>query len=209
MTKSQRHAQINNNASFGFFSVYRYIPNLLTTLRLLSPPLLMWFISNKDFSKAFWIFFAASLTDWLDGYLARRWNVTSKFGQIFDPLADKFLLIAAYIILSYLGYIPMWLAASVLIRDFLILAIGASIIFASKGNIQLPSQWIGKISTTFQMLYIGLILAMHAPSLPIPTSSIPHFLMVILLYIVALTTVLSGIIYAKAAVEIFRRKVDL
>ena len=206
MTKSQRHERLDYDAPFGFFSFYRHVPNLLTILRLLSPPLLMWFIANKDFSKAFWIFFSASLTDWLDGYLARRWKVTSKFGQIFDPLADKFLLMAAYVTLSYLEYIPTWLAAGVLIRDFLILSVGASIILASKGSIQLPSKWIGKISTTFQMLFIGLILAIHTPSLPIPTSSIPHVLMVVLLYIVAFTTVLSGLIYAKAAIEIFRLK---
>jgi cardiolipin synthase len=206
MTKSQRHERLNNSFFFGFFSFYRYIPNLLTTFRLLCTPLLVWFLAYKDFSKAFWIFLAASLTDWLDGYLARRWSVTSKFGQIFDPLADKFLLVAAYVMVSYLGYIPTWLAGLVLVRDFLILSVGASIIFAFHGNIQLPSQWIGKISTTFQMLFIGFILAIHTPSLSIPTSSIPHILMVISLYIVAFTTLISGIIYGKAAIGILRQR---
>lgn len=183
--------------SFGLSLFYKQIPNSLTILRLLGTPVIIWLIAKEQFTAAFWIFFAVSVTDWLDGYLARRWEVTSRFGQLLDPLADKILLISLYLVLGLWGFIPLWLTIIVFTRDFLILTIGGSMIIARKGNIQLPPQLSGKISTTLQMLFIGLILAGGLKITSIPTSSIQSILMVTFLYVVALTTILSGITYAK------------
>jgi len=163
-------------------------------------------IARGQFVAAFWVFFAVCATDWLDGYLARRWQVTSRFGQILDPLADKFLLISLYIFLSIWEFIPLWLTTLVLIRDFLILTIGGGIILTRKEEIRLPPQLMGKISTTLQMFFVGLILASKAPVLSIPTSSILSSLMVFFLYIVAFTTILSGITYARVVMRTFRQE---
>lgn len=187
-------------------SFYKYIPNALTILRLLGTPLTLWIIAKGELTTAFWFFFAICITDWLDGYLARRWQVTSKLGQVLDPLADKFLLISLYFALALWGFIPVWLTTLVLLRDFLILTISGGIILSQKINILLAPKFIGKMSTTLQMLFIGLVLAKGAPALSIPTPSIESILMVFFLYSVALTTILSGLTYAKAVFNAFHKQ---
>jgi cardiolipin synthase len=193
----------NNDFSFGLSALYKHIPNGLTILRLLCTPLIIWAIATNHLTTAFWIFFAIGATDYFDGYLARRWKVTSRLGQILDPIADKVLLISIYLSLGLWGFIPLWLTIFVLIRDFLILAVGGTMILAHKGNMQLPPQMMGKISTTLQMLFVGLILAGGITVSSIPTSSIQSILMVLFLYVVALTTILSGITYANVVVKLF------
>ena len=205
MTKSQGPRLITNNSPLGLSSLYKHIPNCLTILRLLCPPLIIWMLARDQFFTAFWAFLAVSATDWLDGYLARRWQVTSRLGQILDPLADKFLLISLYLFLSLSGFIPLWLTVLVLLRDFLILTIGGGIIFTRKEEVRLHPQMMGKISTALQMLFVGSILVSEAPVTTIPTSSILNSLMVLLLYIVAFTTILSGITYAKLVMRYFRQ----
>lgn len=190
--------------SFGISSLYKYIPNGLTIIRLLCTPLIIWTIATNHLTAAFWIFFAIGATDCLDGYLARRWKVTSRLGQILDPLADKVLLISIYLSLGLWGFIPLWLTIFVIIRDFLILAVGGTMILTHKGIMQLPPQLMGKISTALQMLFVGLIFAGGIPVSSIPTSSIQNILMVIFLYVVALTTILSGITYANVVIKLFR-----
>jgi cardiolipin synthase len=186
-------------------SFYKYIPNALTMLRLSGTPLCLWVIAQGGLTAAFWIFFAICLTDWLDGYLARRWNASSTLGQILDPLADKFLLISLYLTLGLWGFIPLWLAGIVLIRDFLILAIGSGIILSRKLNISLVPQFMGKISTTLQMLFIGLVLVTGIPIPSVPASGIKSILMVSSLYSVALTTILSGFSYARVVFNALRK----
>lgn len=188
----------------GMPSFCKHIPNILSTLRLIGTPLSVWIIAHDQLTTAFWIFFAVCVTDWLDGYLARRWHVTSKLGQILDPLADKFLLISVYLALGLWRYIPMWATFLVLTRDFLILTISCGIILNRKVNIRLTPQFMGKVSTTFQMLFIGLVLAGEVAIPSIPTASIESILMVFFLYSMALTTILSGITYARVAYRALR-----
>ena len=177
--------------------IYQHIPNFLTVLRLMSTPIVIWSILDRNLELAFWIFLACATTDWFDGYLARRWKATSKLGQILDPLADKFLLISTYLTLGLVSLIPLWLVTLVLVRDFLILAIGSGIILNRKEKIHFAPQFMGKLSTTFQMVFIALILESGVILPSFPTSSIQNILMVFFLYVVALTTILSGITYAK------------
>ncbi len=184
---------------------YKYIPNLLTILRLLGAPLCIWLIAQNQLDFAFWTFFAVSITDWLDGYLARRWQATSKLGQILDPIADKSLIMSVYLALGLLAFIPIWLTALVLLRDLLILLSSSSILLMRRVKMNLAPTLIGKISTTAQMLFVGLILARGVPASFVPTSSIENILMVSFLYSVALLTVLSGIIYARMAMSVLRK----
>ncbi|MDF3034693.1 MAG: hypothetical protein K0R76_1647 [Alphaproteobacteria bacterium] len=190
----------------GISAFYKSIPNILTILRLLGTPLILWLVAQGVFTTAFLVFFTVCLTDWLDGYLARQWQVTSKLGQILDPLADKFLLMSLYLALALWEFIPVWLTIFVLTRDVLILTISGGIILFQKVKIPLAPQFIGKLSTTLQMLFIGLILAHEVPLSSIPPSSIKGIVMVSCLYSVALTTVLSGIAYARMAFKAFRNQ---
>lgn len=185
----------------GLSSFYKYIPNTLTLFRLLATPLSIWALAQHQLTVAFWLFFSASITDWFDGYLARRWQVTSQFGQILDPIADKSLILSLFFTLSLYGYIPWWLTILVWIRDVLILSIGGGIILTRHQKPALPPHFIGKVSTAFQMLFIGTILLTTSTSL----SSIESYLMIILFYGVALTTILSGIVYGRVALQVFRQ----
>lgn len=185
----------------GLSSPLKHVPNTLTILRLLGTPFVLWGIAESHLTLAFWSYFAICLTDWLDGFLARQWKVTSKLGQVLDPIADKSLLISVYLFLGLWAFIPLWLTALVLARDVLILIIGGLLILGSKGHVHLPALLIGKISTTLQMLFIGIILGWYGPISTISTSSIQEILMVSFLYIVALTTILSGFTYARVALQ--------
>jgi len=205
--KSDIHKKQEHSYSFwpNALSFYKCIPNVLTILRLLGTPLCAWFIAQDQLVFAFWIFFAVSMTDWLDGYLARLWQATSKLGQILDPIADKFLIISVYLALGLWKYIPFWLVSLVLLRDLLILLSSSGIIFATKIKLDFAPSLIGKVSTAVQMLFVGLVLVRGVPIPSFPTSSIGNNLMVLFLYKVALLTILSGLTYAHVAISAFRK----
>lgn len=213
MKKCQKEEKSDNTPSkdycASFFhcpQFYKYVPNTLTTLRLLGTPVILWGIIEDQFIAAFWLFIFVCLTDWLDGYLARKWQVISKFGQIADPLADKFLLICVYLTLTLKGLVPLWLTVCIILRDVFILIVSSGIIISYKKNISLAPHLIGKISTMLQMTFIGLVLIAGRPVFPsISLSSVEGVLMVSFLYSVAFITVLSGIIYAWIALAIFRK----
>jgi cardiolipin synthase len=165
------------------------LPNLLSALRLALAPFIFWFLGLGRYGGALILFAAAALTDWLDGFFARRWRVESPLGAILDPIADKVLLSGAYLTLALTRGIPPWIAWIVLGRDVLILAgAGALLAITGKRRAFPPSQW-GKISTGFQ---IGLVLAVLLDV---------RFAAQALLWMVAAITTWSGIDYARLAFE--------
>ncbi|MFN3232665.1 MAG: CDP-alcohol phosphatidyltransferase family protein [Alphaproteobacteria bacterium] len=109
------------------------LPNMLSWARLGATPVSVSYILNGQLQIAFYIFVAAGITDALDGFLARRFNLVSDFGRIIDPVADKALLTATYLALAYSGYLPWWLTGLVVGRDILIVsAYGVSGLFGVK-----------------------------------------------------------------------------
>jgi cardiolipin synthase (CMP-forming) len=134
------------------------VPILLTWLRILTIPLVIgvfyvpevWLSSWHQNLIATSLFIAAAITDWLDGYLARRLNQTSAFGAFLDPVADKLLLTSAFVTLTYLKVIPFWIAVVVVSRD-LVLSVGVLVIHVAGGTVQPAPSWLGKLSTVFQM----------------------------------------------------------
>jgi cardiolipin synthase len=188
-----------------FCQIKKHIPNTLTLFRLATAPLCVWFILQTQLTPAFWVFLASSITDWLDGYLARRWHVTSKLGQILDPLADKALVVSAYITLGIQGYIPLWLAGLILARDALILACSAVILTRHKAASPPAPIFIGKTCAAFQMLFIGLTLIGGALSPLLSPFGDSSLIMVSCLYSVAFITIASGIAYGWVAYQAFQR----
>lgn len=186
-------------------SFYKYFPNTLTILRLLGTPLCVWFIAHNQLTVAFWIFFAVCITDWFDGYLARRWQATSKLGQMLDPIADKLLIMSVYLALGWWAFIPLWLTALVLSRDLLILLSSSGIMFMGQVKMNLTPTLLGKVSTTAQMLFSGFILARDVFASFTPTSSVENILMVSFLYSVTFLTILSGVTYGRMAISAFRK----
>jgi len=133
------------------------LPNALSLLRIfLVTPFLMAVI-YRQFSLALLIFALAGISDFLDGYLARRLNQQSLLGTLLDPLGDKLLTSVAFISLCLLGLLPPWLAVTVVAKDIYV-AIGTGVLYFSENlDIAIPSLW-GKLSTLLQILTVGFVL---------------------------------------------------
>ena len=136
------------------------VPNTLTVLRVIMIPFFVLFmlgdITSVDKYIALGIFIAASLTDTLDGYLARKNNQVTNFGKFMDPLADKLLVCAAMICLMDLDRLPSWIVIIIIRREFIIS--GFRLIAADNG-IVIAASWWGKAKTISQMIMIILLVA--------------------------------------------------
>ena len=136
----------------------KYIPNLLTILRILLTPFFVYFLlTNGLHSKliATIIFTLASISDALDGKIARRYGVETKFGKFFDPLADKILILSALISFVIIGHVKIWMFLLIFFRDVLITSL--RYIMQSKGIVMHTSNY-GKLKTFFQVIAINVIL---------------------------------------------------
>ncbi|MDD3475350.1 MAG: CDP-diacylglycerol--glycerol-3-phosphate 3-phosphatidyltransferase [Sulfurimonas sp.] len=147
------------------------LPNLLASLRILIAPIMFWIILNPSlFTDAgyhiSWSYFAASLlfvlasvTDFFDGYIAREWNQMTMLGAIIDPLADKMLIIAAFLGLMMIGEASAWAIYIIIIRELFIT--GIRTVALSEG-LDIKASFAGKVKTVVQMIAIGFLL-MHWP----------------------------------------------
>jgi cardiolipin synthase len=136
----------------------KHVPNLLTASRILAAPYLFWLLATREWHTAVWLMLAISITDVLDGYLARRLAVTSRVGEVLDPIADKILLGGSYLTLWWIGAIEGWLTAIVFGRDALILAAAGIAFLLSKQPRRFPPSVWGKLSTFCQIsLVVGIV----------------------------------------------------
>ena len=136
------------------------LPNKLTVLRVLMIPFFVLFMLLPAAGKygnivALVLFIAASLTDMLDGKIARKYNLITDFGKFMDPLADKMLVSSALICLVALDRIPAWIVIVIISREFIIS--GFRLIAADNGVVIAASRW-GKIKTVFQMIMVILMI---------------------------------------------------
>jgi cardiolipin synthase len=129
------------------------LANWLTVLRILLIPVFVSLLVYRRPGLALIVFTAAALTDLLDGWVARRRHGQSKLGAFLDPMADKLLLTASFVTLTYLKALPFWIAAVVITRD-VILVIGALLIYMLGGRIHPRPTWAGKAATFFQVLTV-------------------------------------------------------
>lgn len=136
------------------------LPNKLTLFRVILIPFFVLFllveITDYDAWIALGIFIAASLTDFLDGHIARKYNLITNFGKFMDPLADKLLVCSALICLVELTRIPAWVVILIIAREFIIS--GFRLVASDNGVVIAASYW-GKFKTVFQMLMICLMIA--------------------------------------------------
>ncbi len=137
------------------------LPNKLTLARVIMIPFfVVVLLAGLGGSASKWIalgiFIVASLTDLLDGHIARKYNLITNFGKFMDPLADKLLVCAAMICLVELGRLPAWIVIVIISREFIIS--GFRLIASDNGRVIAASYW-GKFKTTFQMLMICLMIA--------------------------------------------------
>ena len=167
------------------------LPNKLTILRVILVPFFVFFLLAPEslipHSTAKWIalviFCVASITDFLDGQIARRCNMVTNFGKFMDPLADKLLVCSGMICLIALNRIPAWVVCIIVAREFTIS--GFRLIAAEKGTVIAASYW-GKFKTTFQMIMVILMIA-NIPALQILTD--------IIMWIATILTIVSLVDY--------------
>ena len=126
------------------------IPNMLSILRLLLVPVFLWLLIVDQFLIAFLVLMFASFTDWLDGFIARKFNQITSLGKVLDPSADRLFILATLVGLTVNEIIPAWLAIVIVARDILLL-VGYPI-SASHGYGPLPVHFLGK-AATFALLY--------------------------------------------------------
>ncbi len=136
-------------------------PNFLTTLRVIALPFFIFFFFQKELEYqifAFALFALASITDLVDGYLARKWNQETEFGKFLDPLADKFLVIGCFVTFLFIHEpIELWMVVLIILRDMMITFLR---FIAIRSNASLKTTMMGKIKTAFQMGAILIILLM-------------------------------------------------
>ncbi|MBW1942928.1 MAG: CDP-alcohol phosphatidyltransferase family protein [Deltaproteobacteria bacterium] len=163
------------------------VPNLITAIRIILTPIFIIYLINDQFLSALIVFILCAISDGLDGMLARLLKQKSKLGAYLDPLADKSLLIAAFITLSVRGLLPPWLTVMVIARDVLIL-LGIIVLFLNKLELNIKPSIISKITTCLQFITVVSVLARNL--LPFGPDAYLY-----IFYITALFTISSGLHY--------------
>jgi cardiolipin synthase (CMP-forming) len=134
------------------------IPNYITILRLLLVPFVVWSMLSGQQLAALLGFVIAGVSDGVDGYIARRYDMKSELGTYMDPIADKLLLVSVFIVLAYQGMLPLWLVSMVVFRDALI--VSAVMLSAVMGNpVAMHPLFVSKANTATQIALAALVLA--------------------------------------------------
>lgn len=186
------------------------LANKLTMFRFILVPFFLIFISlnSEEFKYsgiiAFLIFVIASLTDMLDGYIARSRNLITDFGKFMDPLADKVLTTAAFIVLVDKHYIASWIVVAILFREYAVT--GMRTLGASSGKVIAASNY-GKIKTIFQLITLSYMLLINGMVNIFGEFSIQQEIEIvgqILVYITLIVTIGSGIDYFNKNKELIK-----
>lgn len=134
------------------------IPNIITLGRILLVPVIIWAIASNQMEIAFAIFVIAGVSDAVDGFLAKRFNMASELGALLDPLADKALLVSIFLTLGILGAVPIWLVILVVSRDIMI--VGAVIVsWLFNKPVPMKPLLVSKLNTGAQVGFAALVLA--------------------------------------------------
>ncbi|HEY3425136.1 MAG TPA: CDP-diacylglycerol--glycerol-3-phosphate 3-phosphatidyltransferase [Negativicutes bacterium] len=185
-------------------------PNILTMTRIAAIPIMAVLLASPSRPNGFWaaaIFALASITDWLDGYLARRMGIVTVFGKFLDPIADKLIVMAALIMILPFGRVPAWMVLLILGREIIITGLRG---IASSEGIIIQASDLGKFKTIFQIVAIlGLLLhydynwffAIQHPWVHVNMHNIGMFF----LWIATLLTVWSGVDYLVKFIKVIAR----
>jgi CDP-diacylglycerol--glycerol-3-phosphate 3-phosphatidyltransferase len=181
------------------------LPNKLTVLRVIMVPFFVFFMltdvggaANKWIALA--IFVIASLTDMLDGKIARKYNLVTNFGKFMDPLADKMLVSSAFICLVAQNKIAAWIVIVIIAREFVIS--GFRLVASDSGVVIAASYW-GKFKTNFQMFAIILLMLNLGENFPAYAGGI-HIAEQILIYIALILTIVSLVDYLAKNIDVLK-----
>lgn len=170
--------------------MFKHIPNILTIIRILLIPVILFYVFTGQYIIAFIVFTLSGLTDIADGFIARKFNLISNFGKLMDPLADKLTQIATLTSLVITDIIPIWILIIVLFKEF-IMIVGASFLYGK--DVVVYSRWYGKLATVLFYIAIVASLLVKQFSLSAFWSNLDYGL-----YCLAIvTTVFALIMYVK------------
>ena len=168
----------------------------ITLIRVVFIPLYMFFMhmSGGEANTWMWlalgVFILASITDYIDGYIARKYHLVTNFGKFMDPLADKLLVSSALICMIELGMLPAWIVIIIISREFIITGFR---LIAAEGGLVIAASWWGKIKTVTQMLMIILVML-----------GINDIIGTILIILATVFTVVSGVDYIMKNIGILK-----
>jgi cardiolipin synthase len=165
------------------------IPNLITAFRIILAPVFVIYLINDRLNSALVIFLICMISDGIDGMVARLFNQKSRLGAYLDPLADKTLLVTAFVLLGVRGYLPSWLTVTAIARDVMIL-LGVLVFHLNRLEIRIRPSAVSKINTCFQFITLSMVLLKGFVLLP---SAIYEALY----YITAALTIISGLHYMQ------------
>lgn len=168
----------------------RHLPNLISIARILMVAPIIWALLTGRFVAAFWLFVVAGASDGLDGFLAKRFGWRSRLGGILDALADKVLLVSAFVCLWWLGLFPWWLVAAILARD-IVIVLGAVVYNYRVETVEPQPSLISKLNTVLQIALAA------AGMIRLSFGGIPPWLLDGLIWAVVVTVLLSGIGYVR------------
>ena len=186
------------------------IPNMLTLMRIAAIPVLAFLLLSPSRDAGFWaaaLFAVASITDWLDGYLARRMGVVTVFGKFLDPIADKLIVMAALIMILPFNRVPAWMVLVILGREIIITGLRG---IASSEGIVIQASDLGKFKTIFQIVAIlGLLLhynyhwffGIDHPYLTVNMHNVGIFY----LWIATIITIWSGVDYLAKFIKVIAK----
>lgn len=170
------------------------LPNKLTLLRVVMIPLCLGFVLLDWYIPAAFVFALASLTDLLDGYLARKHNLVTNFGKFADPVADKILVLSVMIVLLYQGIYPWWAVCVVAIRE---LAVDGLRMVAVEQGLVISAGLLGKLKTNAQIFSVLAALL-----------GLPGWLVLALAVLMSILTMVSGVHYFYEAKGIFKNTLN-
>ena len=185
------------------------LPNKITIFRVCMIPVFVFLLLFEDLPYynfiALGVFIIASFTDFLDGHIARKYNLVTTFGKFMDPLADKILTISGMICLIELGRIPSWIVVIIVAREFIIS--GFRLIASDKGVV-IAAGWVGKVKTVVQMVMCVLLLFTADPEYDSLIFKIANVLGEIAMWLALILTVVSLMVYLWDNREVLREKND-
>ncbi len=173
------------------------LPNKLTMMRIVLVPIFMIALLLEFYYAALVIFCVAAITDFFDGYLARKYNLVSSFGKIMDPLADKLLVFSALICFIQLDVVSVWAPIIIIAREFFVTSM--RVVAVSKGKV-IAASWWGKVKTNVQLFaVIGTMLILGLGRI-IPRGG---EVAAILIWLSALFTIASWVAYIRENITVF------
>lgn len=164
------------------------LPNAITVFRILLVPPIVLLLLYDRFAAALIVFSVAGISDAIDGFLAKRFHWSSELGALLDPIADKLLLVCCFVTLGYLGWIPLWLVAVVILRDLVIVS-GALGYHYLVEQVTAAPRMVSKLNTFAQILLVLAVMFDRG------IQELPVLWMDFLLYSALVSTLWSGLDY--------------